>query len=66
MTLAVALILFLLWTLAWLAQVWITGVFIYRRGFRAAIDFLDGRRSLPPVILSWRGALHTDTDETEQ
>lgn len=66
MTLAVGILLVILGVLAWAAQLWFTGVFIYRRGFRAAIDFLDGRRSLPPVIISWRGALHTDTDETEQ
>ena len=29
----------------------------YRKGFRAAIDFMDGRRDLPPEIYNWRKAL---------
>lgn len=66
MTLAVAILLALLWVLAWAALVWLTMVWVYRRGFRAAIDFMDGRRPLPPVIISWRGALRNNTEETEQ
>jgi hypothetical protein len=36
----------------------------YRMGFRAAIDFLDGRRPLPGIIISWRRALQDRNNET--
>jgi hypothetical protein len=29
-------------------------------GFRAAVDFLNGDISLPPLIISWRGALRKE------
>lgn len=45
-------------------SVW-ASVTAYRKGFRAAIDFLDGRRELPPLIISWRRALW-DPTRTEQ
>jgi hypothetical protein len=46
--------------LLFVAQVWFAMVWCYRMGFRAAVDFLNGDISLPPLIISWRGALRKE------
>lgn len=41
-------------------------VWVYRMGFRHAIDFLSGDRPLPRLIVSWRGALRSSASTTNQ
>lgn len=56
----------LIWVALTTLWCWLCLVWAFRLGFRAAIDFLDGRRPLPRIIISWRGALRDRSNETEQ